>query len=178
MQAGGPSAPRPLVGHGVPKAPRWNRKLALLDKKDADRVRKCSSPDGYTYLQLFDTKKNNLFVVKSPPESFIIRAGEAADILSQLRTKLSLIPAYLSDSETSRKLLSSFKTSGTCDKKKKKKASLSSFITETQEPLELVQEILKKIPPSSQLRNVMTFAEFSCETTRQCYSGSGPQSAI
>ncbi|XP_038975399.1 uncharacterized protein LOC103697315 [Phoenix dactylifera] len=117
----------------------------------------CSSPDGHTYLQLFDTKKNNLFVVKSPPESFFIQVGEAADILScgKLCITLILLADLLKYSETSRKLLSSFETSGSCDQKNKN---------------------LQKSPLSSRLRDGMTLAEFSRETTRQYYSDSGPQS--
>jgi hypothetical protein len=41
----------------------------------------------------------------------------------------------------------------------------------------LTQEIQKILPPlSSRLKDGMTFAEFSCETTKQYYGGSGLQS--
>ncbi|KAJ8547551.1 hypothetical protein K7X08_011137 [Anisodus acutangulus] len=41
------------------------------------------SPSGHTYLQIFDPKKNQVFMVKAPSESLILQVGEAADILSK-----------------------------------------------------------------------------------------------
>ncbi|XP_017701668.2 uncharacterized protein LOC108510662 [Phoenix dactylifera] len=176
----------------------------IEDCSSVSNSQECSSPDGHTYLQLFDTKRNKLFAVKSPPESFIIQVGEAADILSggKLCSTLHSVgrpveienlsretfvvflqpswdktlsyPAYLSESKRSRKLLSNKETSGSCNNGS---GLPSTVVAGTQEPLELMQEILRKIPPlSSRLRDGMTFAEFSRETTKQYYSGSGTQS--
>ncbi|XP_072972869.1 uncharacterized protein [Typha angustifolia] len=162
----------------------------------------CPSPDRHTYLQLFDTKKNKVFVVKSSPENFIIQVGEAADILSrgELRSTLHSVgrplelgnisretfvvflqPAwdktlsysgYSLDAEdetnSEEKLASRDGPSEPC----KRDLLLSSDISADQS----MQEILKKIPPlTSRLKDGMTFAEFSRETTKQYYGGSGTQ---
>ncbi|KAJ6813705.1 uncharacterized protein M6B38_367990 [Iris pallida] len=165
-----------------------------------DGIQECISPDGHTYLQLYDSSKNKVLLVKSLPESFIIQVGEAADILShgKLRPTLHSVgkplefenlsretfvvflqPSWdqtLSYSEhlncrSNQEYLSSSK--GTCNKED----PLNSVVVGSQEPFQLMQGILRKIPPlSSRLRDGMTFAEFARETTKQYYGGSGIQS--
>ncbi|XP_039137094.1 uncharacterized protein LOC120274619 [Dioscorea cayenensis subsp. rotundata] len=76
----------------------------------------CLSPSGHTYLQLFDSDKNKIYVVKSPPESFIIQVGESADVLSRgkLRSALHSVGRPLELENLSRDfLLSSYNQHGT-----------------------------------------------------------------
>ncbi|KAI3980919.1 hypothetical protein MKX01_025484 [Papaver californicum] len=42
-----------------------------------------SLPDGHDNLQIFDANKNKIYVVRSPPNSFVVQVGESADILSK-----------------------------------------------------------------------------------------------
>lgn len=162
----------------------------------------CLSPSGHTYLQLFDSEKNKIYVVKSPPESFIIQVGESADVLSRgkLRSALHSVGRPLELENLSRetivvflqpawnkvlsfpdglleanheKVLSGNGMPKSCDED----TVPSSAALDSDESNQLMQEILKKIPPlSSRLRDGMTFAEFSRETTKQYYGGSGTQS--
>ncbi|ONK76066.1 uncharacterized protein A4U43_C03F23530, partial [Asparagus officinalis] len=147
-----------------------------------------SSPDGHTYLQLFDATENKILVVKSPPGSFIVQVGEAADILSRGRLQSTLHsvcrpvdfenisretfvvflqPAWSKTLSHPRHLLNAKPIQG----------KLTPEDETSSKSQQLMQEILQKIPPlSSRLREGMTFAEFSRETTKQYYGGSGTQS--
>ncbi|GMH25795.1 hypothetical protein Nepgr_027638 [Nepenthes gracilis] len=127
----------------------------------------------------------------APPESFIIQVGESADVLS--RGKLCstlhsvcrpielhnlsretfvvfLQPAWnkvFDISDCSLKLLAS---GSRCSK-------ISNKEPQGDLPEKLTQQIHKIVPPlSSRLKNGMTFAEFSRETTKQYYGGHGLQS--
>ncbi|XP_016498116.1 uncharacterized protein LOC107816885 [Nicotiana tabacum] len=151
------------------------------------------SPSGHTYLQIFDPKKNQIFMVKAPSESLILQVGEAADILSKgkLRATLHCVcrppkienlsretfvvflqPAWskqfsLSDYPLERLNLSS-QQCGVC---------IEGIEESRQVSEELSQEIQKIVPPLlSRLKDGMTFAEFSRETTKQYYGGKGLQS--
>ncbi|XP_042514611.1 uncharacterized protein LOC122089164 [Macadamia integrifolia] len=153
----------------------------------------CSSPSGHTYLQIFDPNKNNILMVKSPPESFIVQVGESADILSKgrLRSTLHSVCRPIKQDNLSRETFVVFmqpswsKTfsisghptenfgltghcSGSCGKE--------VYVAEP-ETQKLYQQIHKVIPPlSKRLKDGMTFAEFSRETTKQYYGGKGLQS--
>ncbi|XVF21719.1 hypothetical protein REPUB_Repub12eG0114400 [Reevesia pubescens] len=146
----------------------------------------CSSPSGHSYLQIFHPNKNKILMVKSSSESFIVQVGESADILSKgkLRSTLHCVcrPARLEN--LSRETFVVFLQPAWS-----KTFSISDYPMEHYnpgwQPLEqadqdqnaLTQEIQKIVPPlSARLKDGMTFAEFSCETTKQYYGGSGLQS--
>ncbi|KAK8718016.1 hypothetical protein V6N13_045265 [Hibiscus sabdariffa] len=152
----------------------------------------CASPSGHSYLQVFHPNKNKVLMVKSSPESFIVQVGESADILSKgkLRSTLHCVqrPARLEN--LSRETFVVFLQPAWS-----KTFSISDYPMEhcntRVQPLEqaeendvsdqdqnaLTLEIQKIVPPlSARLKDGMTFAEFSRETTKQYYGGSGLQS--
>lgn len=140
------------------------------------------SPSGHTYLEIFDPNKNIVQMVKTSPESFILQVGESADILSRgkLRANLHSVrrPAKLED--LSRETFVVFLQPAWS-----KTFSLSNYPIKSFEKTcvdendhgELGQELHKIVPPiSSRMKDGMTFAEFSRETTKQYYGVSGLQS--
>ncbi|CAA7388069.1 unnamed protein product [Spirodela intermedia] len=153
----------------------------------------CSPPDGHTCLQLFDNVRDRILMVKAPPESFIVQVGESADILSKgkLRSTLhSVIRPGLGDlcRETFVVFLQPAWDKILCISNN----SVASTRQEVSTPTEAIcgdhdeekesksgrqGEIVRAVPPlCSRLRDGMTFAEFSRETTRQYYGGGGTQS--
>ncbi|KAK1587247.1 hypothetical protein Q3G72_011042 [Acer saccharum] len=151
----------------------------------------CPSPSGHTYLQIFDPNKNKVRMVKSSPESFIIQVGESADIISKgkLRSTLHCVrrPAKLEN--LSRETFVLFLQPAWS-----KTFSISDYPLENcnldcqcsgvpdaenqlaEQDSKLTEEIRKVIPPLSlRLKDGMTFAEFSRETTKQYYGGGGLQ---
>ncbi|XP_038692749.1 uncharacterized protein LOC119990743 [Tripterygium wilfordii] len=144
--------------------------------------RECSSPSGHTYLQIFNPAKNNVLMVKTSPGSFIIQVGESADIISKgkLRSTLHCVCQPSKLENVSRETFVVFLQPAW---------SKTFFISDY--PIEhcqlegdhpdkddlLAQEISKMIPSlTSRLKDGMTFAEFSRETTKQYYGGTGLQS--
>ncbi|KAM3355860.1 hypothetical protein P3S68_022574 [Capsicum galapagoense] len=151
------------------------------------------SPSGHTYLHIFDPKKNQVFMVKAPSESLILQVGEAADILSKgkLRATLHCVCRPPKEENLSREtyvvflqpawskqfslfdyplelLALSGQQWGACNKGTEQSRQV---------PEELSHEIQKIVPPLlSRLKDGMTFAEFSRETTKQYYGGKGLQS--
>ncbi|KAK4558326.1 hypothetical protein RGQ29_007891 [Quercus rubra] len=146
----------------------------------------CPSPSGHTYLQIFNPYKNNVCVVKASPESFIIQVGESADIISKgkLRSTLHSVSRPSKLGSLSRETFVVFlqpawnKTFSISDYPMKQFMSCHEETNHSeQDHNKLTQEIGKIIPPlSSRLKDGMTFAEFSRETTKQYYGGSGLQS--
>lgn len=143
----------------------------------------CPSPSGHTYLQIFNPYKNNACVVKASPESFIIQVGESADIISKgkLRSTLHSVFRPSKLGSLSRETFVVFlqpawnKTFSVSDYPMKQFMSCHEETNHSDN--KLTQEIGKIIPPlSSRLKDGMTFAEFSRETTKQYYGGSGLQS--
>lgn len=141
----------------------------------------CDSPSGHSYLQIFHPSKNKVFIVKSAPDSLIVQVGESADILSKgkLRSTLHCVhrPARLEN--LSRETFVVFlqpawsKTLSTSDHPMEHYNP--GFVDQNQNAL--TQEIQKIVPPlSARLKDGMTFADFSRETTKQYYGGSGLQS--
>ncbi|XP_031267065.1 uncharacterized protein LOC116125491 [Pistacia vera] len=148
------------------------------------------SPSGHTCLQIFDPSKNKVRMVKSSSESFIIQVGESADILTKgrLRSTLHCVcrPAKLEN--LSRETFVMFLQPAWS-----KTFSMSDYPTQNcnldgqcsgvpddkrnvaeQDGIRLTEEIRKIIPPLSlRLKDGMTFADFSCETTKQYYGGGG-----
>lgn len=153
----------------------------------------CPSPSGHVYLQIFDPNKNKVQMVQSSPESFIIQVGESADILSKgkLRSTLHCVcrPAKLEN--LSRETFVVFlqpawnKTFSISDYPLENcnLADQGSGVADEENHLarehsnKLTEEIQKVIPPLlSRLKDGMTFAEFSRNTTKQYYGGGGLQS--
>lgn len=152
---------------------------------------------GHTFLQIFDPRKSKILLVRTCPENFIVQVGESADILTKgkLRSTLHSVckpkeqeclsresfvvflqPAwdkkfYVSDYQKTNEeapILNGDSPSIYSNHK------CSTFDSSSQK---LSEEIHEKIPPlMSRLKDGMTFAEFSRETTKQYYGGKGVQS--
>ncbi|KAH0738507.1 hypothetical protein KY290_037212 [Solanum tuberosum] len=153
------------------------------------------SPGGHTYLHIFDPKKNQVFIVKAPSESLILQVGEAADILSKgkLRATLHCVCRPPKGENLSRETFVVFLQPAWS-----KQFSLLDYPLELlalsgqqcgvcckgteqsmQVPEELSHDIQKIVPPLlSRLKDGMTFAEFSRETTKQYYGGKGLQFSV
>ncbi|KAF6134759.1 hypothetical protein GIB67_002160 [Kingdonia uniflora] len=162
----------------------------------------CSPPDGRTYLQLFDHNNNRILVVRSPPDSFVVQVGESADILSKgkLQSTLHSVCRPAKQDNLSRetfvvflqpawdktfsisqhlkeKLISNEQCSRACDEIGVSTSDAISLHLNKKVMLSLIEEINGIVPPlSSRLKDGMTFAEFSRETTKQYYGGNGMQS--
>ncbi|KAG6703561.1 hypothetical protein I3842_07G090400 [Carya illinoinensis] len=143
----------------------------------------CPSPSGHTYLQIFYPNKNNVCTVKVSAESFIIQVGESADIISKgkLRAALHSVSRAAKFESLSRQAFVVFlqpawnKTFSISDYPVKEVSEERNLSIKDQNQIN--QEIQKILPPlSSRLKDGMTFAEFSRETTKQYYGGSGLQS--
>ncbi|KAM0855277.1 hypothetical protein ACQ4PT_049857 [Festuca glaucescens] len=151
----------------------------------------CSLPDGHTHLQLFN--KRRIFSVRCSQESFIVQIGEAADILSggKLRSTLHAVSRPLGLPNISRETFVVF-VQPSWDKTLPSSGYSSADEDDSSDHLEstsgsdgsagscsehiLMQDILMKIPPlSSRLKEGMTFADFSRQTTKQYYGGGGIQ---
>ncbi|XP_017232069.1 uncharacterized protein LOC108206323 isoform X2 [Daucus carota subsp. sativus] len=144
------------------------------------------SPSGHSYLQIYHPSKNGVYLVKMPPDSFLIQVGESADILSKARLRATLHsvgrPARPKDLSRENFVVFLHPAWG-------KTFSLLNYPVDQQlnecteeshtnlESEKLAQEIYKIVPPlSTRLKEGMTFAEFSKATTKQYYGGSGLQS--
>ncbi|KAF5454999.1 hypothetical protein F2P56_024619 [Juglans regia] len=144
----------------------------------------CPSPSGHTYLQIFYPNKNNVCMVKVSAESFIIQVGESADIISKgkLRSALHSVSRAAKFESLSRQAFVVFlqpawnKTFSISDYPVREILEEETNLS-IKERNQINQEIQKILPPlSSRLKDGMTFAEFSRETTKQYYGGSGLQS--
>lgn len=152
----------------------------------------CGPPDGHTCLQVLDSVRNRILMVKAPPESFIVQVGESADILSKgnLRSTLHSVnrpglgnlcretfvvflqPAWDKILCTSSNIVASRRQQLSAPTE-----AICGDHDEEESESGLQEEIVKAVPPlCSRLRDGMTFAEFSRETTRQYYGGGGTQS--
>ncbi|KAI3783040.1 hypothetical protein L2E82_13102 [Cichorium intybus] len=148
----------------------------------------CPSPSGHTYLQILDPDKNSVAMVKAPSGSFIIQVGESGDILSKgkLRATLHSVCRPKNLENMSRETFVVF-----LQPSWNKKLSVYDFSVEhsrsndgysriydeenqCQKPS---SDLVKLVPPlCDRLKDGMTFAEFSKETTKQYYGSSGLQS--
>ncbi|KAJ1375407.1 Isopenicillin N synthase-like [Sesbania bispinosa] len=167
----------------------------LLPTEDPSCCDECPSPTGHTCLQMYDPNKKRVLMVRAPPESFIIQVGESADVISKgkLRSTLHSVhrpskletlsretfvvflqPAWTKTFSISDYPLAKSTFSGYGDQ------YLGASDDEQQSRKDnnkISHEIQKIVPPiSSRLKDGMTFAEFSRETTKQYYGGSGLQS--
>lgn len=142
----------------------------------------CLSPSGHTYLQILNSNKNNVCMVKVSAESFIIQVGESADIISKgrLRSALHSVSRPAEFKSLSRQAFVVFlqpawnKTFSISDYPVKEDEATNLSMKDQNKITEEIQKILP--PLSSRLKDGMTFAEFSRETTKQYYGGSGLQS--
>ncbi|GAA0157466.1 oxidoreductase [Lithospermum erythrorhizon] len=156
-------------------------------------AQKYKSPSGHTCLQIFHPEKNCTLMVKASPESFIVQVGEAADVLSKgkLRATLHSVcrPAkpenlsretfvvFLQPSWSKFLSLSDYPierltfTESICEE------SIENSSNTRNESAQSPLRICNIIPPlSSRLKDGMTFAQFSKETTKQYYGTNGLQS--
>lgn len=150
------------------------------------------SPSGHSYLQIYHPIKNSVSLVKVPPDSFLVQVGESANILSKgrLRATLHSVSRPARPKDLSRENFVVFlhpawnKTFSVLnypvDQWWSGDQQLNGCTEESCIKLDsekLPQEIYKMVPPlSTRLKEGMTFAEFSKETTKQYYGGSGLQS--
>ncbi|XP_052169930.1 uncharacterized protein LOC127786516 isoform X2 [Diospyros lotus] len=152
-----------------------------------------STPSGHTYLKIFDPTKNMVQMVKASPESFIVQVGEAADIISKgkLRANLHSVcrpakvedlsretfvvflqPAWTKILSLSDYSIERFQANSQCSTIQNGDTCIGEHDHDR-----LGQELHKIVPPLSlRLKDGMTFAEFSKETTKQYYGGNGLQS--
>ncbi|XP_077247881.1 2-oxoglutarate (2OG) and Fe(II)-dependent oxygenase superfamily protein [Tasmannia lanceolata] len=141
----------------------------------------CSPPDEHTYLQIFDTNKNKIFVIRTSTESFIVQVGESADILSKgkLRSTLHSVCRPVGHENLSRESFVVFLQPAwgkTFTISEYPTAGVISNLSD-QESHKISDEIHRMVPPlSARLKDGMTFVEFSRETTKQYYGTSGVQS--
>ncbi|KAK2401710.1 2-oxoglutarate (2OG) and Fe(II)-dependent oxygenase superfamily protein [Trifolium repens] len=150
-------------------------------------------------IMIYDPNKKRVFMVRAPAESFIIQVGESADIISKgkLRSTLHSVHRPSKFENLSRETFVVFlqpawtKTFSISDYPLGKSAfngvDGQCFLVDEfhdndeqqsgQDDNKLSLEIQKIVPPlSSRIKDGMTFAEFSRETTKQYYGGSGLQS--
>lgn len=166
--------------------------------RDSDNCVECPSPTGHTNLQIYDPNKKRVVMVRAPPESFIVQVGESADIISKgkLRSTLHSVYRPLKFENLCRETFVVFlqpawtKTFSISDYPLRKSTfdGVGQFLVASEfdnddkqrsghDNNRLSLEIQKIVPPlSSRLKDGMTFAEFSRETTKQYYGGSGLQS--
>ncbi|EXB64215.1 hypothetical protein L484_002348 [Morus notabilis] len=143
----------------------------------------CGYPNGHTFLQIYDPNKKRIFKAKSSPVSFIFQVGESAEVISKgnLRATLHSVggpPAKLGN--LSRETFVVF-LQPPWDKVLRASDCLRPVPSSEEEAIgeknQRIEDIEKIVPPlSSRLKDGMTFAEFSRETTKQYYGGSGLQS--
>lgn len=170
-------------------APFFHSETSNCKTQDPSPCVECpSSPTGHTSLQIYDPNKKRVIMVRAPPECFIVQVGESADIISKgkLRSTLHSVHRPSKFENLSRETFVVFlqpawtKTFSVSDHHP---LANSTFNGEQQSGQDdddnnkLSLEIQKIVPPlASRLKDGMTFAEFSRETTKQYYGGSGLQS--
>ncbi|KAF3436257.1 hypothetical protein FNV43_RR23349 [Rhamnella rubrinervis] len=168
---------------------QWCPQAGEEDRFEDCRFEECSGyPSGHTYLQIFDPNKNIILMVKTSPETFIVQVGESAEILSKgkVRAALHSVGKPGDFENLSRETFVVFlqpawnKVFSMSDYPMKHISSGDQCLSlESSEEKKRIaeQDFQKIVPPlTSRLKDGMTFAEFSRETTKQYYGGSGLQS--
>lgn len=156
----------------------------ISSMQDASHCVECPSPMGHTSLQIYDPNKKRVLMVRAPPESFIVQVGESADIISKgkLHSTLHSVLRPTKFENLSREtfvvfLQPAWTKTFTISDYPLANSTFSGFTQSDDEEQQSGPEIQKIVPPlSSRLKDGMTFAEFSRETTKQYYGGSGLQS--
>ncbi|KAF2605352.1 hypothetical protein F2Q70_00026304 [Brassica cretica] len=147
----------------------------------------CNLIASHSYLRIYHPSKNNFYMVKTPQDSFIVQIGESADILSngKLRSTLHCVCRPEQLEHISRETFAVFlqpKWSHTFSVSEHTTMEHIRSGSLQRRPIRDTDEVSKAdihniVPPlSSRIRDGMTFAEFSRETTKQYYGGSGLQS--
>lgn len=147
----------------------------------------CNFVTTHSYLRIFHPSKNKFYMVKTPQDSFIVQIGESADILSNGRLRSTLHCVCRPDKQLehiSRETFAVFlqpNWSHTFSVSEHTMEHIRSGSLQRQQILDADEvskaDIHNIVPPlSSRIRDGMTFAEFSRETTKQYYGGSGLQS--
>ncbi|KAL1197613.1 hypothetical protein V5N11_007167 [Cardamine amara subsp. amara] len=146
-----------------------------MNHRNGTALSECTLMSSHSYLRIYHPSNNKFYMVKTPQDSFIVQIGESADILSKgkLRSTLHCVCKPEKVEHISRETFVVF-----LQPKWSQTFSVSEYTMEQLQRHEVPQtEIQKIVPPlSSRLRDGMTFAEFSRETTKQYYGGSGLQS--
>ncbi|XP_017191166.2 uncharacterized protein [Malus domestica] len=166
---------------------QWHYDNGIFTVLTAPIFRLVSLSEWNTYLQIFDPRKDNAFMVKASPESFIIQVVESADIISRgkLRATLRSVCRPSKFDNLSRETFVVFlqpawnKTFSVTDYPMN--MGTSSEIKQVDDPDQnkMTEEIQKIVPPLAlRLKDGIIFADFSRETTKQYYGGSGLQSNI
>nr|GEW10186.1 2-oxoglutarate (2OG) and Fe(II)-dependent oxygenase superfamily protein [Tanacetum cinerariifolium] len=149
--------------------------------------KECPSPSGHTYLQILDPNKNSIVKVKASSGSFIVQVGESADILSKgkLCATLHSVCRPKSLENISRETFVVFlqpawsKTLSLYDFPEENSCANDGHSRNCDEENQCQKpssDISKLVPPlCDRLKDGMTFAEFSRETTKQYYGSSGLQ---
>lgn len=148
------------------------------------------SPSGHSFLQIYHPNKNAVLNVQVSPDSFIVQVGESAEILSKgkLRATLHSVGRPAKQENLSRetfvvflqpawnKTFSLLDYPAECSTTNHLQSNKCTEKNNGKQDGELNQEIYKMVPPlSARLKDGMTFAEFSKETTKQYYGGNGLQ---
>lgn len=147
----------------------------------------CNLIASHSYLRIYHPSKNKFYMVKTPQDSFIVQIGESADILSngKLRSTLHCVCRPEQLEHISRQTFAVFlqpKWSHTFSVSEHTTMEHIRSGSLQRRPILDTDEVSKAdihniVPPlSSRIRDGMTFAEFSRETTKQYYGGSGLQS--
>ncbi|PWA49844.1 2-oxoglutarate (2OG) and Fe(II)-dependent oxygenase superfamily protein [Artemisia annua] len=149
--------------------------------------KECPSPSGHTYLKILDPNTNSVVKVKASSGSFIVQVGESADILSKgkLRATLHSVCRPKNLENLSRETFVVFlqpawsKTLSLYDFSMKSSSLNDEYSRKRDEENQSQNpssDIGKLVPPlCDRLKDGMTFAEFSRETTKQYYGSSGLQ---
>ncbi|KAI3449677.1 hypothetical protein Pfo_006342 [Paulownia fortunei] len=167
--------------------------VPMLMLSNVGDEQECESPSGHTYLQVFHPEMNRVLMVRASKGSFIVQVGESADVLSKGRLRATLhsvcrpakmdnlsretFVVFLQPAWSKTFSLSDYPIEHLSLRNQDSELCNEEMHGAEQESSGLTQKIHEIVPPlSSRLRNGMTFAEFSRETTKQYYGGSGLQS--
>ncbi|KAI3773064.1 hypothetical protein L6452_04262 [Arctium lappa] len=150
--------------------------------------KECPFSSGHTCLQILYPVTNSVKMVKASSGSFIVQVGESGDVLSKgkLRATLHSVCRPKNMENVSRETFVVFlqpawsKKLSVYDFSVKDSSSnggCSRICDEESECAKSSSDIDKLVPPlCDRLKDGMTYAEFSRETTKQYYGSSGLQS--
>ncbi|GAB2241155.1 hypothetical protein Droror1_Dr00017930 [Drosera rotundifolia] len=136
-------------------SPSFSETADARDECISPCTKECPSPSGHSCLQIFDPKKNKIFVIKAPPDSCIVQVGESADVLSRGKLRSTL--------------------HSVCRPSGLEMFSRETFVVFLQPAWNKVFDI-SGYPKELLSSYDYSFEEFSRETTRQYYGGMGVQS--
>ncbi|CAI9781196.1 unnamed protein product [Fraxinus pennsylvanica] len=152
----------------------------------------CEYPSDHTYLQILDPEKNRVLMVKASMESLIVQVGESADVLSKGKLRATLhcvcrpekmenlsrenFVVFLQPAWSKNFHLSDYPMERLTSSSQDSESYREGTHGAGKDSNGLTQNIHQLVPPlHSRLKDGMTFAEFSRETTKQYYGSSGLQ---